>query len=73
MRGARRYSRGVWMGSVLCFLTTLLGRVEDGQFEREYSRLYTGLVGIIALILLVVVSAVVGGLMRRLMKGARHA
>jgi hypothetical protein len=73
MQGARRRGRGAFMGIAMAVLAMLAMRVEDGQFEREYSRLYTGLVGIIGAILLVVVAAGMGGLMRRLMKGARDA
>jgi hypothetical protein len=73
MRGAHTFSREAFFGFVLYVLATLVMRVEDGQFEREYSRLYAGLVGFIGLILLVVMAAVVGGLIRRLTRGARDA
>ncbi len=42
---------------LLGLLGRLLFRVEDGQFEREYSRLYTGIVLGLALIVLVGVGA----------------
>lgn len=53
----------------LALLAALLGdrarRVEDGQFTREYSRLYTALVLGMGLVLLLVVGGVAAALLRR--------
>ncbi|MDQ4075042.1 MAG: hypothetical protein M3220_02210 [Chloroflexota bacterium] len=55
---------------LLClFLGREVLKVEDGQFEREYSRLYTTIVVGVALLILLVVGALLVSGMRALLSG----
>lgn len=58
--------RAIWVALAGALLARLALRVEDGQFEREFSRIYVGVVAVIAL---VTCACVVGGL--RLLVSAR--
>jgi hypothetical protein len=56
------------MGALLFLLAHLILRVEDGQFEREYSRLFTLVVLGGGLLLLLIAGALVAGGVKSMLK-----
>lgn len=69
--GRAAVRRSVVAGSLLGAIWTLLWRVEDGQFEREYSRLFAAVVLGGALLALVIVGSVVSLLLRLVSRRGR--